>query len=404
MRLPLFIAGRYLFAKKSHNVINIISLISAMGITVGTAALIIILSVYNGFESLIKSVYSNVESDILITPKSGKAFIPDGEVINKIKGMENILYLAEIVEENIFIRYRNDEYVTTIKGVDTLFSKYSNISKSVIAGEFNLFHGELPQAIIGKGVAGNLGININFVDPLTLYYPSKSAEFSYLNPSGMLNQMNLFPAGVFSIDQTIDNKLIFAPIEIVRELLEYDTEVTSLEIYIKDPTKLNNNIKEIKALLGDGFYIKDRFMQNETLYKMMRSEKVSIYLILLFVIIIISCNIFGSLSMLIIEKQEDISTLKALGAPDSMIKRTFVYEGWFISILGIFIGTVAAILICIAQQQFGVVPMPGNFIVKSYPVLLQIEDIVMVISGVGVIGYLAAKLPVLFMKKMDIFS
>lgn len=403
MRLTLFIAKRYLFAKKSHNVINIISVISAAGIAIGTAALIIILSVYNGFEGLIKSLYSTYESDLLITPAVGKSFLPNTVEFHKVRNFQEVDAFCEIIEENVFVKYGAQESVATIKGIDSNFARITQIKDFMKEGEFFLYHGEIPQAIMGRSMAFHLGLRVHFLDPLQLYFPSRNRALSIVNPSSSLNRQKVFPVGLFTIDQGFDKKYIFIPIEVARNLLEYEQEVSSIEIY----TKPNVNIEALKEgvikTLGQEYVVKDRYEQNETLYKMMKSEKVSIYIILLFVLIIISCNLFGSLSMLIIEKKEDAETLKALGANDSLIKRIFLLEGWMISLLGIFAGVVVALFVSFVQQQFGVIPMPGNFIVSSYPIIVKFQDVLLTICGIAVIGLLSAMLPFLIVKKIEDF-
>lgn len=403
MILPFFIAKRYLFAKKSHNVINIISLISASGIALGTMALIIILSVYNGFEDLIKSLYKTHESDLLIVPKEGKSFIPHSQNFDFIRNSDNVISFCEIVEENIFIKYAGQETVATIKGVDSNYQTITKLKKFLVDGEFSLYHGEVPQAIFGRGVASNLGLNINFIDPVYLYFPSRGSPISLINPASSLNQVRVFPSGIFSIEQGYDNKYVFVPIEVARNLTEYENEVTAVELYLKEGSDIESLKEEFGKKIGSGYFVKNRYEQNETLYKMMGSEKLSIYIILLFVIIIISCNLFGSLSMLIIEKREDVESLKSMGANDKLIKKIFLLEGWFISILGIIVGTILGLAICFIQMKYGVVPMPGNFIINSYPVVLKLSDVALTVCGVAVIGYLAAKLPLLILKKVENF-
>lgn len=403
MILPTFIAKRYLFAKKSHNVINIISLISASGIALGTMALIIILSVYNGFEGLIKSLYSTHESDLLVVSKVKKSFDPHSEGFDMIRSSGKVASFCEIIEENIFIKYAEQESVATIKGVDSNYQAITKLGNYLVEGEFSLYQGEVPQAIVGRGIARNLGLNIHFVDALNLYFPSRSRPISLVNPTSSLNMERVFPSGIFSIEQGFDNKYIYVPIDVARSLIEYDSEVTSVEIYLKNGEDAEQLKEEFGKILGKDYLVKDRYEQNETLYKMMGSEKISIYIILLFVIIIISCNLFGSLSMLIIEKREDVESLKSMGANDGLIKRIFLLEGWFISIIGISLGTILGLTICFIQMKYGIVEMPGNFIIKSYPVVVKLTDVLITVCGVGVIGYLAAKLPMLILRKVENF-
>ncbi|MEN6618480.1 MAG: FtsX-like permease family protein [Rikenellaceae bacterium] len=378
-------------------------MISASGIALGTMALIIILSVYNGFEDLIKSLYKTHESDLLIVAKAGKSFVPHSQGFDFIRSSDKVISFCEIIEENIFIKYSGQEAVATLKGVDSNYQSITKLKDFIVDGEFSLYHGEVPQAIVGRGIAYNLGLNVNFIDAIYLYFPSRSRPISLVNPASSLNQERIFPSGVFSIEQGFDNKYIYIPIEVARNLTEYDTEVTAVELYLKDGGDFEELKEEFSKAIGQDFIIKNRYEQNETLYKMMRSEKLSIYIILLFVIIIISCNLFGSLSMLIIEKREDVESLKSMGANDKLIKQIFLLEGWFISIIGIIVGTILGLIICSLQIKYGFVSMPGNFIIDSYPVVVKFSDITLTICGVAIIGYLAAKLPLLILKKVENF-
>ncbi len=403
MNLTLFIAKRYLFAKKSHNVINIISIISAGGIAIGTAALIIILSVYNGFEGLIKSMYSTYESDLLITPTHGKSFLPNTAQFDIIRQDTSIAAFCEIVQENVFVKYGDQESIATMKGVDSYYERITLIKNYIKEGEFSLRHGEIPQAVMGRSLAFDLGLRVHFVDPVELYFPSRNRNLSMINPASSLNRERVFPGGLFTIDQNFDQKFIFIPIEIARNLLEYEEEVSSVELYLKPGSDVPRLKKEIISLLGDEYVVQDRYEQNETLYKMMHSEKLSIYIILLFIVIIISCNLFGSLSMLIIEKRDDTETLKALGANNKTIKRIFLIEGWMISLSGILTGTVIALALCFTQQFFGIIPMPGNFVIDSYPIVVKFGDVLLTIAGISLIGLLSAMLPFMIVKKIENF-
>lgn len=403
MKFPLFIAKRYLFAKKSHNVINIISLISAIGIAIGTAALIIILSVYNGFEGLITDLYGTHEADLLITSNDTKSFSPHTNTFDSLRSDTRVKAFCETIEENVFVKYREQESVATIKGVDTSFTSVTKLNDFIKEGDFSLWHGETPQAIMGRSLAFNLGLRIHFVDPIYLYFTSRYTPVSLANPTSSLNRERVFPAGIFAIEQGYDKKYIYIPIETARELLEYDDEVTSVEIYVTEEEDIEVLKKDIRLMLGDSFSVKDRHEQNETLYKMMKSEKLSIYIILFFILIIISCNLFGSLSMLIIEKSEDAGTLRSMGARDSLVKKIFLLEGWMISLLGILAGTAVALLFCLIQQTFGIIPMPGNFIVESYPIVVKLSDVLLTICGIALIGLLAARLPFLLVKKFENF-
>lgn len=397
MHLPLFIARRYLFAKKSHNVINIISAISAVGMAIGTAALIIILSIYNGFDELVKSTLSNVEPDILITPAKGKVFIPEGEAFDRIKANPMIGEYDLILQENVFVDYDGHQGIAKAKGVDSAFEAESPLAEHITNGEFSLHKGQLPQMVVGAGLAYKMGMNPAFLASAELYFPIRDRNFSLANPAASIETVRMRPSGIFSVNQQIDDDLMIVPIEQMRKLLGYEEEVSGVELRLVEGSTakdLRSAIKDIQKELGPGFKVLDRFRQNPSLYKMMRYEKAAIYLILIFVIIIIALNIFGSITMLIIEKKDDIETYRSLGATDQMLRRTFTLEGWLISLLGLAAGLVIGIGFSLAQQNFGFIKMPGSFLVNAYPVILQWQDVLATIAGVALIGYIIALLPV----------
>ena len=397
MHLPLFIAGRYLFAKKSHNVINIISAISAVGMAIGTAALIIILSIYNGFDELVKSTLSNVEPDILITPAKGKVFIPEGEAFDLIRKNPLIGEYSHVLQENVFVDYDGHQGIAKAKGVDSAFEAESPLAEHITNGEFSLHKGQLPQMVVGAGLAYKMGMNPAFLASAELYFPIRDRNFSLANPAASIETVRMRPSGIFSVNQQIDNDLIILPIEQMRKLLGYEEEVSGVELRLVEGStakNLRSAIKDIQKELGPGFKVLDRFRQNTSLYKMMRYEKAAIFLILIFVIIIIALNIFGSITMLIIEKKDDIETYRSLGATDQMLRRTFTLEGWLISLLGLAAGLVIGIGFSLAQQHFGFIKMPGSFLVNAYPVILQWQDVLATIAGVALIGYIIALLPV----------
>ena len=397
MHLPLFIARRYLFAKKSHNVINIISAISAVGMAIGTAALIIILSIYNGFDELVKSTLSNVEPDILITPAKGKVFVPEGEAFDRIKDNPLVGEYNLILQENVFVDYDGHRGIAKAKGVDRAFEEDSPLAGHITNGEFSLHKGQLPQMVVGAGLAYKMGMNPAFLASAELYFPIRDRNFSLANPAASIKTVRMRPSGIFSVNQQIDNDLIILPIEQMRKLLGYEEEVSGVELRLVEGSTakdLRSAIKDIQKELGPDFKVLDRFRQNPSLYKMMRYEKAAIYVILIFVIIIIALNIFGSITMLIIEKKDDIETYRSLGATDQMLRRTFTLEGWLISLLGLAAGLVVGIGFSLAQQHFGFIKMPGSFLVNAYPVILQWQDVLATIAGVALIGYIIALLPV----------
>ena len=397
MNLAQFIAGRYLFAKKSHNVINIISAISAIGMAVGTAALIIILSVYNGFDSLIRSMMSNVEPDLLITPATGKTLVPDDSTFDWIYDQPSVKNMCCVLEEQVFISYDGKQSLARAKGVDWVYEEESPLKDHMRDGEFKLHRGDVPLAAVGAGLAYELGISPRFLSPVEIYFPTRTGRISLANPAASIESVRVYPSGLFSVNNDVDAELLIVPIEKMQELLEYEDEVSAVEIRLTEDSpkdELKRLQKEIGARLGPGFRVKDRFQQNESLYKMMKYEKAAIFMILIFVIIIIAFNIFGSLTMLIIEKKEDIRTLRSMGAPDSLIRKIFVLEGWFISLAGLAGGLVIGVGFAALQQAFGIIKMPGHFVVQAYPIILSWSDILLTAVGVAVIGYLIALLPV----------
>lgn len=397
MRLSRFIAWRYLFAKKSHNVINIISIISAAGIAIGCAALVIILSIYNGFDSIVRDLNDSHTADVLVTPATGKVFDPDAR-FDFLKDDPRVRAACGVLEESVFVQYGDRNKVVVAKGVDSLYERVTGLREHLTEGEFSLGFGDLDQVVLGRTIALELGARPAFLQPLVAWFPSRTAQVDLLNPLSSLRQVKLHPAGIVSLEQNFDQKYMFLPLDALQELLEYDGEVSGVEIYLTEAGLDRHGLAsrelltQLRATLGDGFTVRDRQQQNTTLYKLLKYEKIAIYLILLFVMLIISFNIYGSLSMLIIEKRDDIATFRSMGADDSLIGQIFVREGWLISLLGIAVGIVLGLLVCWAQQRFGLVKMPGNFVVDAYPVVVRVADILIVVAGVALIGWLISLL------------
>ena len=396
MKLPLKIAFRYLFAKKSHNVINIISAISAIGMAIGTAALVVILSVYNGFSSLVSDSLSTIEADFTIEPSAGKVFTPNADDALWLRSLPQTENVCEVLQENVFITYDNHNGVARAKGVDSLYEATSQVRDKMVDGVFSLALGDVSQTVVGVGFAYKMGINHRFMGPAVLYFPDKDKKISVANPAASLRSVKVWPSGLFSITTDTDNSLMIMQLSAMRQLLGYDKEVSALEIRLKEGLS-EREVKQaesaIRERFGAAYTVKNRFQQNETLYKMMRSEKAAVYLILIFVVIIIAFNIFGSLTMLMIEKQGDIQTLRSLGARDGMIRKTFVLEGWLITLLGMAAGLVLGLILVAVQQHFGIVKMPGDFAMNDYPVILRWTDITITAISVAVIGYIIALIP-----------
>lgn len=394
MNTTFFIARRYLFARKSHNVINIISVISAAGIAVGCAALVIILSIYNGFDNLLKGMFDSYTPDLVISPRENKVFAPSEATMEVLKGREEIASVCEMLEETVFLKYGERESIVTARGVDSTYQDVTGLGRFIAQGAFDLRDGEIAQMVLGAAIAQDLRINTTFLTPLEVYFPSRTARLSLSDPTAALKKVRVFPSGIISMDKTFDEQYVYMPIASLRNLLEWEREVSSLEIRVKPEyltatgTVSRQFQNDIAAMFGEAYQVRNKYQQNESLYKMMTYEKLAIYLILLFVVLIISCNVFGSLSMLIIEKQEDIGILCSMGADDKMINRIFTTEGWMISLLGAAVGVVLGILVCLAQQYFHLVRMPGNFVFSYYPVQLQLTDLLLIFVSVAAIGYL----------------
>lgn len=397
MRFPLFIAGRYLFARKSHNVINVISAISAAGMAVGTAALIIILSVYNGFDSLVRSMMSNVEPDLAIVPARGKFFVPQGAVYDSLYADARVKTMSSVLQDNVFVVYGNQQSTVVLRGVDQVYEEESPLADCVVSGTYRLHTGERPWAAVGASFASRMGINVRFSSPMELYCPERGARISAVNPMASVNTFTIWPSCLFSVNSTVDNNLVIVPREVMCELLGCEDEVSSVELrFAEDVSGVQRQkFREwLENELGDECRVLDRMQQNPQMYKMLRYEKAAVWLIMLFVVIVLGFSIFGSLSMLIIEKEDDIATLRALGADSSLIRRVFVLEGWMITLAGMAVGCVAGVAVCSLQQYYGVVKMPGNFVVDAYPVVLQWWDVAVSVCMIALLGYIIALLPV----------
>ena len=395
MRTPLHIALRYLFAKKSHNVINIISIISAAGIAIGSMALILILSVYNGFDNSIRQIYESYKADFVITPTTGKLLTITPDNITQITDIKGIVSYEPVLEEHVFIKYGNREAIATIRGVEESYLNQNHISDNLVEGDAKIRHGEIRHAIVGQQLARTLGLRVRFITPLELYFPDKEAEISITNPMESLNSQTHYPSAIVKTDGEENQELLYAGIDAVRELTgSTPQEYTSIEIYTegvssKQASSIQKKLQEVFPLCS----VKNKEEQNSTLYRMMKAEKFAVYLILFFVIAIISVNIFSSLSMLITDKKEDIETFLSLGAPQELVQRIFHLHGALISLLGCIIGIVVGTLLALVQQYTGIISIPGNYLISAYPVDIQVLDIIITFVGVSGTGFIISRLP-----------
>ena len=395
--------------------INIISTISAIGIALGCMVLVVILSVYNGFDNLIKSLYNSYSPNYIIEAAKGKSFTADEALIGKIREQESTLAIAPLVQDNIFCTYNGSQSVATLCGVDSLFLQRSRLADYIVDGSFSTGLGEINGAIVSSKLAITLGIRCRFTTPLMLYYPkmrrdataastkastaaSTTAGTTAGNMQELLSILKAHPSGTIQLEKSFDNGLVYIGIERARQLLQFkENEVSALYLYgpagREEEAPSNSLTKKLREALGKEFVVKDRYMQNSTMYKMMRSEKIAVYLILLFVIIIVSFNIFGSISLLIIDKRGDIEILRSMGAREPLIKRVFMLQGFLISALGTLIGTALGVGLSLLQYHFEIIKLPGNFIIDHYPVEIVPQDLLYIVAGVLAAGYLISRLP-----------
>jgi lipoprotein-releasing system permease protein len=400
MNFPLYIARRYLFAKKSHNIINIISIISVVGVATGVMALVIVLSVFNGFDVLITRLFSSFDADIKVQLAEGKTFPMGSPEIDKLRQMEGIAVFAEVFEENALFRYRDRQHIGIMKGVSRNYADLTGVDSMLIDGEFQLWRGSQPLTIMGQGLAFYLNANLAHFDPLVVYVPRRGKTVS-MNPENAFKTKAIMPSGVFAIEQEFDSQYVILPVEFVRGILDYTDEVTAIEIKLAAKVNPDKFKQAAENILGSKYKVLNRFMQNESLYRTMKSEKFAIGLILSLILVIASFNIIGSLSMLIIDKRRDVETLRSMGADNELIQKIFMAEGMLISFGGTIVGTLFGLLVCWLQITFKLVKLEGvgNFIIEAYPVDIQLPDIAIVLLIVITIGYLAARFPVRIITK-----
>lgn len=380
-----------MFSKKSVNAINFISGISMLGVFVGSAALIIILSVFNGFENIVLSMYNTFSPELRIEPRIGKTFDPSDSRFVNLKNDNRFLNYAEVLEEKALVRYGESQSIALIKGVsDGFMENRSGLDSIISSGNFILRNHGNDLAVIGSGIQNSLSINLyNEFQTLDIYSPKKGASSS-INPADEFNIRSIYPSGVFTVQQEFDN-MIIVPIQFARTLLDETKMVSFIEINTVKGTDIDALRNELEQLIGKNFIIKDRSQQNELLYKILNSEKWAIFLILTFVLIIAIFNIIGSLTMLVIDKRKDIAILSSLGANRQLIRGIFFIEGMMISMLGCFIGMATGLIFILLQQKFGFISMSGtNMIIDHYPVGIKLADFVLVFGTVFTVSLIAS--------------
>ena len=397
MRLPLFIANRYLVAKKSHNLINIITWISIIGISVGSFALIVVLSAFNGLEMVISSMNSRLTPDLQIAPVKGKTIDLTAFPLGQLKDIQGVDYVIPTITEDALFRANDKQHIGQVKGVGLEYQQIERL-KEIIKGNDGLMldDGDYYYAVPGSGVAFFLGINVNNPYSVVRVYVPKRGEASQMNLENSFNSDVLNVRSVFSTEQDLDEKMVLVPFDWLSELLEYEDKANSVEIFASSNADINKIKKSVTSVVGADYTVKNQQEQLETLYRIMRSEKWAVYIILTFILILATFNVVGSLSMLMIDKRKDTETLKAMGADNRLIQRIFVNEGLLISVAGGIIGLLLGIVLVLLQQHFGFVKfgVGGNYVVDAYPVLLKFKDVLLIFATILAVGCTSAFLTV----------
>ena len=405
MNFPFYIARRYLFSRKSTHVINIISGISVVGVAVATMALVVTLSVFNGFQDLVASFFTNFDPQIKVAPIKGKSAPSDDPILTKIKHLPDIDVATESVEDQALAIYGERQAMITIKGVDDNFSSLTHINDILYGdGHFELHAADLNYGVVGIGLADDLGTGVEFKNTIKIYAPKREGQLDMANPTDGFVEDDLYSPGVlFSVRQAkYDRNYIITSISFARNLFGQQGMLTSLELRLKPGSDFEAVKKEIQQIAGNKYSVKDRYEQQEDTFKIMQIEKFIAYIFLTFILMVACFNIIGSLSMLIIDKKDDVVTLRNLGANDHQIIRIFLFEGRMISTIGAIIGIGIGLLLCWIQQTYGIVALgesSGSFVINAYPVSVHPTDIILIFATVVIVGYLAVWYPVRYLSK-----
>ena len=404
MNFPFYIARRYLFSKKSHNAINVISAISVCGVALATLALVCTLSVFNGFQDLVTTFFTAFDPQLKITAVRGKVFDGQDKRVLQLKKMPDVEVYSESLEDNVMVQYQGRQAMAVVKGVEDNFDQLTPIDSILFGRGDLLLHDEVVDyAIPGIQLLSTLGSGIRFLDPLEIYAPRRGAKVNMANPSTAFVTGNLFSSGlVFAVNQEkYDASYILTSIDFARRLFQYTTEVSAINLKLKAGADTDAVKKHIQDLLGDDFLVQARYEQQADTYRIMEIEKLISYLFLTFILMIACFNVIGSLSMLIIDKRDDVVTLRNLGASDRQIVRIFLFEGRMISFFGAFAGVVLGLLLCWLQQEYGLIALgsSGSFVVDAYPVSVHASDVLLIFITVLLIGFLSVWYPVRFLSK-----
>lgn len=393
-RLTLLFARRYLFSAKSHSVINVISAVSVVAVGVPVAAMIILMSVFNGFAGLVDGMQSAFDADLEVRPREGKTFVIDSLPADSLRAIEGVRAVSFALEQSALAEYGGRQVVVTVRGVDEQVNEVLPIEEHISSGDFELRLGEIEQACVGSTIAYQLGVRTFLDTPLNLYSPRRS-EISTLLPIDAYTHRRTWPSGTFSISGDVDDSYILTTIELAQSLFDYDGRASQLLIGVRDGASLERTRKAVQEAVGEEFRVVTRLEQQAALYRIMKYEKWGIFFISLLVLIIASFSIVGSLAMLIIDKRDNIETLRAVGARTEFVRSIFTGQGALIGVLGAAIGLVLGVGICWAQQHFGLIEMPGTtFVIRYYPVEMKLTDILLIIAAMAAVTMVITQLTV----------
>jgi len=397
MTFPFFIARRYFFSKKKKNFITIISGISMGGVAIGSMALIIVLSVFNGLEELLRTLYGTFDPDIKIEAVEGKSFDRNEGMIAEIKSIDGVLRVVETAQDFVYVKYKNSEMAAVLKGVSQNFIEEEKFGSAVVTGTFKLKDQDINFALVGKGIQYGLSMDPgNQFEPLQLYFVKNAPSSSALDPSRLINRRTILPAGYFALEKQIDETYIIVPLDFALDLFRYKNQRTSLEIRLTSESKINDVQSRLKSMLGPDFKVLNSDEQHATLLKTIHIEKLFVYIIFTFILAVASFNIFFSLSMLAIDKKKDITILYSMGATNSMIRRIFLTEGALIALTGAFAGLILGALITWIQQNYGIISMGmETSVLEDYPVKMKLMDFVYTGLSIVVITFLSSFRPAL---------
>lgn len=392
-----YIAWRYLFSKKGHNAINIISGISAGALAVVTAAMICVLSVMNGFGSLVEQMFSEFDPVLMVVPSEGQTLRTDTMPVLSLYAREDVEAISAQLEQTALIRYKDHQTPARVMGVDSLFTRTAHIDSIITDGYYSVWDGAFDRTVLGRGLAAEIGMNAHFTGALHLYAPERTGKINMLRPDKSLRHEHAFIAGTFAVNQVgYDDQLLLVSLPLARRLFGYDDQtVSALRIQPKEGVKVSALKHQIATTLGEGFRVLDRYEQQADFFRILRIEKLLTVLLMVFILLIASFNIIGSLSMLIIDKREDIRILSHMGADENTIRRVFLLEGWLISSLGTMIGLISGVLLCLGQEHYSWLKLGDGteYVISAYPVQVQMPDVLLVAVIVLALGFIAAYYP-----------